>query len=65
MASNSFAVNIVLLNVAGRRVYETTYQQPAGSMVKQINMKQMAAGIYYISVFADDKKITTEKIFKK
>ena len=61
----STKINIVLLNVAGRRVYETTYQQPAGSMVKQINMKQMAAGIYYISVFADDKKITTEKIFKK
>ena len=61
----STKINIVLLNVAGRRVYETTYQQPAGSMIKQINMKQMAAGIYYISVFADDKKITTEKIFKK
>ena len=61
----STKINIVLLNVAGRRVYETTYQQPAGSIVKQINMKQMAAGIYYISVFADDKKITTEKIFKK
>ena len=58
-------INIVLLNAAGRRVFETTYQQPAGSTVKQINMKNMAAGIYFVSVFADDKKITTQRIFKR
>ncbi len=58
-------INFVLVNAAGRKVFETTYQQPAGSMVKQINMKQMAAGIYFISVFADDKKITTQRIFKR
>jgi len=58
-------INIALLNAAGRKVYETSYQQPAGSTVKQINMKQMAAGIYFISVFADDKKISTQRIFKR
>ncbi|MCY7291076.1 MAG: S8 family peptidase, partial [Ferruginibacter sp.] len=61
----STKINIVLLNAAGRKVYETSYQQPAGSTVKQINMKQMAAGIYFISVFADDKKISTQRIFKR
>ena len=52
-------------NAQGKRVYETTYQQPAGSQVKTINMQQMAAGIYFIKVFADDKKIETIKILKK
>ena len=61
----STKINIVLLNALGKRIYQTTYQQAAGSMVKEINMKQMATGIYFVSVFADDKKIATEKILKR
>ena len=58
-------LNIVLFNASGKRIYQSTYQQAPGSTVKQINMKQMASGIYFLSIFADDKKIITEKILKR
>ena len=61
----STKINIVLLNLAGKRIYQTTYQQAAGSTATQINMKQIAGGIYFLSIFADDKKIITEKILKR
>ena len=54
-----------ITNAQGKRVYETTYQQPAGSQVKTINMQPMAAGIYFIKIFVDLKKIETIKILKK
>lgn len=58
-------VILTVVNAQGRRVYETTYQQAAGSQVKKINMQQMASGIYFVKVIADDKKLQTIKIFKK
>ena len=61
----STKINIVLFNASGKRVYQSTYQQAAGNTVKQINMKLMAGGIYFLSIFADDKKIVTEKILKR
>ena len=58
-------VIITLVNAQGKRVYQNTYLQPSGSQVKQINMQQMASGIYFVKVIADDKKLQTIKVFKK
>lgn len=58
-------ISITLTNALGQQVYTTTYQQPAGSLVKTINMQQMQAGIYFIKVFADDKKLDNIKILKR
>ena len=58
-------VIITLINAQGKRVYENTYQQTAGSQVKKINMQQMASGVYFVKVIADDKKLQTIKVFKK
>ena len=58
-------IMISIINAAGKKVYENAYQQAAGSLIKKINMQQMSAGIYFVKVFADDKKIQTIKVFKK
>ncbi len=62
--ANATKIAIVMLNRSGQKVYETTYQQAAGAQTKSIDMRRMANGIYFISIFADDKKILTERIFK-
>ncbi len=58
-------VSIVLVNASGQKMYETTYQQAPGSVIKTINMKAMSAGVYYLSVFANGKKLSTENILKR
>ncbi len=58
-------IKIVIVNAGGKRVYATTFEQSASTLIKQINMKNMAAGIYFISVLGDDKKIITERILKR
>ncbi len=58
-------ISITLSNVIGQQLYKTTYQQPAGSTLNTINMQQMQTGIYFIKVFADDKKLETIRIFKR
>ena len=61
----STKVGLVLMNAAGQRMYETLYQQAPGTIIKTINMQGMSKGVYYLSVFADDKKVATEKILKR
>ncbi len=63
--ANATKIGIVMVNRSGQKVYETSYQQAAGAQTKSIDMRRMASGIYFISIFADDKKILTERIFKK
>ncbi len=58
-------MSIVVSNSAGQRVYETTYQQAAGAIVKTIDMQTLAKGVYFIAVLADDKKVETKRVFKK
>ncbi len=58
-------INLILTSAEGKRIFESTYQQIAGSQIKTINMQQMSVGIYFIKVIVDDKKIETIKIIKK
>jgi serine protease AprX len=58
-------MSIVVTNSAGQRVYETTYQQASGAIVKTIDMQKLARGIYFITVLANDKKVETRRVFKK
>lgn len=58
-------ISITLTNALGQQMFITTYQQAAGSMVKTIHMQQMSPGIYFIKVFADDKKLESFKILKR
>ncbi len=58
-------ISITFSNELGQQMFNTTYQQPAGTLVKTINMQQMQTGIYFIKVFADDQKLETIKILKR
>ncbi len=58
-------IRITLTNSLGQQLYSTTYQQAAGSLVKIIKMQQMQTGIYFIHVFANDKKLDNIKILKR
>jgi serine protease AprX len=58
-------IRIVLTNTLGQTMYKTEYIQAAGSQVKSINMQSMPVGIYFVSVFANDKKVETVRILKR
>jgi serine protease AprX len=58
-------IGILMMNATGQTIYKTNFEQPAGTQIKTIDMQSMAAGIYFVSVFADDKKIETVKILKR
>ena len=58
-------VSIVVTNAAGQRMYTKTYLQPIGSQVQTIHLAGAAAGVYFVKVFADGKKFSTQQVFKK
>jgi serine protease AprX len=58
-------IGIILTNTLGQAIYKTEYNHAIGSQVKSINMQSMPVGIYFVTVFADDKKIETVKILKR
>ena len=59
------AVGITMMNSAGQQVYAASYQQPAGTQIKTIDMRGLSGGIYFVTVYADGKKLSTERVFKK
>ena len=58
-------MSIVVTNAAGQRVYETNYQQQAGAVLKTIDIQKLSKGIYFVTVLANDKKVSTTRVFKK
>ncbi len=54
-------VSLQLHDVTGRLVYQQT-QVLAGTVTMQIPMKHLSKGLYFISVFLDDKKQATRTI---
>jgi hypothetical protein len=64
-SSTNANITIQVMNSNGQRVYENTYKQPIGTVTKLINMQGMAAGVYYIFIYSEGKKIITQQIFKK
>lgn len=49
----------------GQKIYSSVNQHSPGKKIYQIPMRQMAAGIYYVSVFVNDKKELVKKIVKR
>lgn len=58
-------MTIIVTNVVGQRLYETTYEQASGAIVKRIDMQNMTKGVYFITVLANGKKVETRRVFKK
>ncbi len=58
-------VGIVVSNAGGQIVYSTTSQQAAGSQSYIIPMKEMAGGIYFVTVWLNNKKEVVKKIMNR
>ena len=57
-------INIQMVNALGQLMHNNDYQHKAGTQVQFINMKSMSKGVYFVSIFAEGKKIKTVKILK-
>ena len=62
---NSVKIGVVVSNTSGQQMYSATGQQPAGTAIYTIPVKQMAAGIYYVAVFVNNIKEVVKKIIKQ
>ena len=58
-------MHISIVNAVGQSIYENSFIQNVGAQIKAINMQAFSAGIYYIKVFADNKKIETLNLVKR
>lgn len=58
-------VDIIIQNIAGQKLYAAGFEQPMGRIIKTISMQHLAKGIYFVTVFIDNKKAVTKKILKQ
>jgi serine protease AprX len=58
-------IEIAVHNEAGQKIYGIINQQPAGKQVYTIPAKQLAGGIYYITVKTNGAKEMVKKIMKR
>ena len=56
---------IVIQNAAGQKIYTTNFALKIGANIKTIPVQQLSKGIYFVSVFIDNKKGVTKKILKQ
>jgi len=59
-------VGIVIQNALGQRVYKDEFQQPVGNLALTIPLKKFSRskGVYYVSVYIDNKKAVTKEILR-
>ncbi len=62
--SNPSRIDIVIQNAAGQKVYVNQSDQIPGTQVRTVSMKNMSKGIYFVSVYIDNKKEITKKILR-
>lgn len=61
---NAANVQIVIQNALGQKVYADNFDLAPGTQVKKINMNRMSKGVYFVSVYMDNKKVITRKIVR-
>ncbi|MEP7109647.1 MAG: S8 family serine peptidase [Ferruginibacter sp.] len=61
--NNLVKATITIHSVSGQKVYSNT-QQVSGAQTIIIPMKQMSRGVYYVTVFLDDKREIVRRIFR-
>lgn len=63
--NNTVAAAIEIYSVSGQKVYSLLNQTVNYTKTFLIPMKQLNAGIYFVAVFIDNKKVITKKIVLK
>ena len=61
--NNPVKATVSIRNVSGQQVYSST-QQITGIQSIIIPMKQISSGVYFVTLFLDDKKEITKKIIR-
>lgn len=61
---NAGNVIVIISNTAGQKIYSSSTNQPAGTQIYNIPFGAYARGVYYVTVFVDEKKMVTKKILK-
>ncbi len=57
-------VKIIMYNASGRRIYYKTYNQATVSQINKVNMSGQGLGVYYVVVYANNKKWQTLRVVK-
>ncbi len=60
--NNTVKASIELYSVSGQKVYSLQNQTVNGIQTFFIPVKQLSAGVYFVAVFVNDKKVITKKI---
>ena len=60
--NNAVTAAIEIFNSSGQKVYSLTNQSVNGTKTFAIPVKQLNRGIYFVSVFINNKKATTKKV---
>lgn len=58
-------IEVVVRNSIGQKVLQTGFLQTAGTQVTPIAMPSLSNGVYFLTVYIDNKKETTRKIVKR
>ena len=62
--SETSNIKLTVTNSSGQPVFSSTFTQQPGTRVINVPMQRMAAGIYFVTIMADGKKIETKRIIK-
>jgi len=62
---NASKIEILIHNTAGQKIYSVIKQQLPGTQQYKLPIKQLSAGIYYVSVYVNDNKEVVKKIMKR
>lgn len=62
--STAVKIGVEVHNEVGQHVYSNSFQQMPGTQVVSVPMKRMSRGMYFISIYIDNKKSITRKIIK-
>ena len=58
-------VDVIIHNISGQKIFTTTYEQAIGSGIKSISFQNFARGVYFVTVYLNDKKEVVERILKQ
>lgn len=56
---------ILVYNASGQKIYRVSGQQAAGTGTVLVPMKSLSSGVYYVTVFIDNKKMATKEILRR
>ncbi len=58
-------VDVIIHNISGQKILATTYEQAIGTGTKSINFRNFTRGVYFVTVYLNDKKEVVQRILKQ